>query len=115
MDTNADYMGIICDYVVKSNNDIYEEIRNEYEKFKKTPEFVGDGLDAGMWTYDYHKKMDVVQKNKLFAKYGLVNMLKSQAQIADILCFNTVNQFLNECEDLEGNMIIHIISSEVLV
>ena len=115
MDTNADYMSIICEYVVKSNNDIYEEIQNEYEKFKKEPEFVNDGFDAGVWAGDYIPKMDVNQKYKLFAKYGLVNILKSQAEVADNEGYKSIDEYLKAGEDVEFSMAFYILITEVLI
>lgn len=117
MDTSADYMSVICDYVTKENTDVYKVIYDDYIEFTKTKEFLNDGFDAGLWAYERYDIMDEDFKNKIISKYGILKVVKSLESVSWVHGYVSVDAFLKEeaADEILRGIIVNIINDEVLM
>jgi hypothetical protein len=120
IDTNHDYMELIYKEVVKSNqileNKIYQVIIDQYNDFKKTPDFMDDDMVIGLWSLDYASNMNVDDKNLLFTKYGHTKLFTKLPEIASTNCYYSYDDFVEEeSDDLDMYIIAYIIQNDVIL
>ena len=120
IDTNHDYIELIYKEVVKSNqildNKIYQVIIDQYNDFKKTPDFMDDDMDLGLWALDFASNMNDVDKNLLFVKYGHTKLFTKLPEIASINCYYSYDDFVQEVtNDLDMHIVAYIIQNDVIL
>lgn len=99
-----------------NNEDIYENIQDEYAKFTQSSKYLNDGYDMSIWSMEYADKMSEDDKNILIDKYGRRKLFSMLPKIAHLNSQNTYEDFVYAVGNKEADTcnIAFIIYDEIL-
>lgn len=118
IDVNHDYMALIYEHVIKkeTKKNIRDVIRDKFIEFKETDEYKNEDIDSLEWSMNYvEKDMDKDAINELCNDFGQLNILRLLPKLANVHCFYSYDDFVEDSGDLIEEFLMSYIIEEFII